>query len=70
MPLSPCFSWSPFPTPNEKSPHTEYFRCAGILYCARRFLVVVVIDADHDGRCLDDRVRILADLKTELFDGV
>ena len=34
-----------------------------------RFLVVV-IDADHDGRCLDDSVCLLADLEAELLDGV
>lgn len=29
-----------------------------------------MIDADHDGRRLDDGIRLLADLKTELVDGV
>ena len=29
-----------------------------------------MIDADHDGRCLDDGVRFLADGETELVDGV
>ena len=36
----------------------------------RNRLAVVMIDADHDGRCLDDGVCLLADLKTELCDGV
>jgi len=54
----------------KKSPHAGNIRCAGILYCKRQILAVVVIDADHDGRCLDDRVRLLADLEAELRDGV
>ena len=43
-------------------------RGTGILYCARQVLAVVMIDADHDGRCLDDGVCLLADLETELLD--
>ena len=43
-------------------------RGTGILYCARQVLAVVMIDADHDGRCLDDGIRLLADLEAELLD--
>ena len=45
-------------------------RGTGILYCVRQVLAVVMIDADHDGRCLDDGVCLLADLEAELFDGI
>ena len=52
-----------------KIPAHRTFRRAGI-FLPRQILAVMVIDTDHDGCRLDDGVRILADLKTELFDGV
>ena len=42
----------------------------GFCTARSRLALVVMIDADHDGRRLDDGIRLLADLKSELVDGV
>ena len=47
----------------EKIPARRMVRCAGVLL-QENVLAVMMIDADHDGRRLNDGICLLADLKT------